>query len=94
MALLVGSIVGQYRQLGFDVEETLANLNIGGFPAARIAYSFAMTNSAGQAITAKGYQYLVAAGANLWILSYTLDPALATTVLPVIEQSAQSFQAK
>ncbi len=92
--LLVGSIVGQYRQLGFDIEETLTSLNIGGFPAARIAYSFAMTNSAGQAITAKGYQYLVAAGANLWILSYTIDPALTATVLPVIEQSAQSFQAK
>ena len=94
MELLVGSIVGQYRQLGFDIEETLANLNIGGFPAARIAYSFAMTNSAGQAITAKGYQYLVAAGANLWILSYTIDPALTAAVLPVIEQSAESFQAK
>jgi len=94
MELLVGSIVGQYRQLGFDVGETQANLNINGHPAARISYSFAMTNSAGQAITAKGYQYLVTAGANLWILSYTIDPALTATTLPVIEQSAASFQAK
>jgi hypothetical protein len=91
---VVNAVLDQYRQLGFEVGTTRADLQIDGYPAAHIAYSFTVTSTAGQPAKVNGHQYLVATPTDLWILSYTAAPGADATLAPVFEQSAMSFKVK
>jgi hypothetical protein len=82
---LVGPIEEQYRQFGFDVSSADDTLEIGGQPAAHIAFTLPMVGQDGQQIRVSGHQYLVAASGELWILTYTTEDAL------LAQQSARSF---
>jgi hypothetical protein len=87
-------ILAQYAQIGFQVSDSKADLEIGSQPAVRITYTFGMTGGDGKPITAEGQQYIVVTASDLWILSYTAGPGQRVRLEPVIEQSAQSFRAK
>lgn len=91
---VVAPVVAQYRQLGFQVAESRADLVIGGLPTAHIAYSFPVAGSDGKPIIVGGHQYLIAAPTDLWILSYAASPGNETALLPVIESSARSFRTR
>jgi hypothetical protein len=87
-AALLAPIEGQFRQLGFDVSSANVGTEINGHPAARIAFSLSMIGADGGPVRVGGYQYLIAAGDDLWILTYT------TVAAPVAEQSARSFRVR
>jgi hypothetical protein len=91
---VVAAIVDQYKQLGFEVGATQADLQIGGHPAASIAYSFPITGTDGKPAKVNGHQYLVATPTDLWILSYSAAPGNEATVAPVFEQSAKTFSVR
>ncbi len=91
---VLDQVLTQYRQLGFVIGESKADLKIGDQPAALISYMFPIIAGDGKAISADGRQYLVLTPSDLWILSYTIGPGQAAALAPVIEQSAQSFRAK
>lgn len=94
LAAAVEPIVAQYRQLGFTVNETRTDLTIGGLPAASIAYTLPFTRANGQGTTLIGQQYLVAAAAETWIISFSASPETAAALRPVFEQSAKTFRVK
>jgi len=91
---IVAGAVGQYRQLGIEVQSFESDLEIGGRPAGHIAYILPVIGRDGQQIQAQGHQYLVAAGHDLWVLSYTIAPEQSARLTPIIQQSAASFVAK
>ncbi len=90
----VEPIVAQYRQLGFTVSETRTDRQIGGLPAASIAYTLPFTRANGQATTLVGRQYLVAAADETWIISFSSVPETAAAMAPVFEQSVGTFRAR
>ncbi len=94
MQAVIDPIVAQYQQLGFQVADAAADLNIGGLPAGRIAFSFEVGARGDQDASIHGRQYLVATDADLWILSYSANAASITELAPVFEQSALSFRVK
>lgn len=94
MQAVIDPIVAQYQQLGFQVADAAADLQIGGLPAGRIAFSFEVGAQGDQDASIHGRQYLVATDADLWILSYSANAASITELAPVFEQSALSFRVK
>ena len=94
MADVTSAILDQYRQLGFDVAATETDRQIGGQPAAHIAYSYPVVLSDGTTAKLSGHQYLVATPTDLWILSYSAGPGNEAALQPVFEQSAESFRVK
>ncbi len=88
------AIIDQYRQLGFEVGATETNLQIGGYPAAHIGYSYPITLPDGTSAKLNGHQYLVATPTDLWVLSYSAAPGNEDAMKPAFEQSAQSFRVK
>jgi hypothetical protein len=94
MADVTPAILDQYRKLGFELGATETDLQIGGRPAAHIAFSYPVTLPDGTSAKLSGQQYLVATPADLWILSYSAGPGGEDAMLPVFEQSAESFQVK
>jgi hypothetical protein len=88
------AILDQYRQLGFELEATETDLQIGGHPAAYIAFSYPVTLPDGERAKVNGHQYLVATPTDLWILSYSAGPGNEDELKPVFERSAESFRAK
>jgi hypothetical protein len=91
---VVATVAAQYRRLGFDVVETTAGMEIGGLPAALIAYTFWATAPDGSRAALGGLQVFVAAPADLWILTYTTKSDRFSALRPVFEQSARSFRVK
>ncbi|MCX7707144.1 MAG: hypothetical protein N2204_03960, partial [Anaerolineae bacterium] len=91
---VVNPVVAQYRELGFTVTAADTNLAIGGYIAARIAYSFPFYLLDGGQTSVEGRQYLIATPTHLWILSYSASPDTVTALTPVFERSAQSFRVK
>ena len=91
---VVDAVVAQYKQIGFEVTQTQADLQIGELPAAHLAYQFEVTGSDGQPAKIIGHQYLLASATDLWILSYSAAPDNAATLAPVFEKSAMSFRVK
>jgi hypothetical protein len=94
MADVTPAILDQYRQLGFEVGTTETDRQIGGQPAAHIAFSYPVTLADGTTAKLSGHQYLVATPTDLWILSYSAGPDNEDALKPVFEQSAESFRAK
>ena len=94
MADVTPAILDQYRQLGFEVGATETDRQIGGQPAAHIAFSYPVTLADGTSAKLSGQQYLVATPTDLWILSYSAGPGNEVALKPVFEQSAESFRAK
>jgi hypothetical protein len=94
MSNVTSAILDQYRQLGFEVEATETDRQIGGHPAAHIAYSYPVVLSDGTCAKLNGHQYLIATPTDLWILSYSAGPGHEAALKPVFEQSAESFRAK
>ena len=94
MADVTPAILDQYRKLGFELGATETDLQIGGHPAAHIAFSYPVTLPDGTSAKLNGQQYLVATPTDLWILSYSAGPGHADTLKPVFKQSAESFRAK
>ena len=94
MADVTPAILDQYRQLGFELGATETDLQIGGHPAAHIAFSYPVTLPDGTSAKLNGQQYLVATPTDLWILSYSAGPGNEDAMQPVFEQSAQSFRVK
>jgi hypothetical protein len=88
---IVNTITAQYKQLGFTVTGSQADLRIGDQPAARISYRFSIVGGDGSLIEVEGHQYLVASSLDLWILSYAIAPGQSAALMPIIEQSARSF---
>jgi hypothetical protein len=91
---IVATVAAQYRRLGFDAVETTAGLEIGGLPAALIAYTFWVAAQDGSRAAVGGLQVFVAAPADLWILTYTTKRDRFATLRPVFEQSARSFRVR
>jgi len=91
---VLDAIVSQYRQLGFTVHQSAADLRIGGRPAGRIEYNFPVTAANGQQISAEGVQYLAISDTALWVLSFTAGPGQKAILASVFEASALSFQEK
>jgi hypothetical protein len=92
---IAAAVAAQYRQLGFDVVETTTGVEIGGLPAASIVYTFAAALTGdGEPISLGGLQVLVAAPAELWILTYTTRSDRFAALRPVFEESARSFRVK
>lgn len=91
---VVDAVVAQYKQIGFEVTQTRADLQVGGLPAAHLAYNFEVTGSDGQPAKVTGHQYLVASATDLWILSYSASPNSDATLAPIFEKSAMSFRVK
>jgi hypothetical protein len=94
MADVTPAILEQYRQLGVELGATENDLQIGGHPAAHIAFSYPVTLPDGTSAKLSGEQYLIATPTDLWVLSYSAAPGNADTLKPVFEQSAQSFRTK
>ena len=94
MTDVLPAIVDQYRQLGFELGATETDLQIGGYPAAHIAYSYPVTLPDGTSAKLNGHQYLIATPTDLWVLSYSAAPGNEGAMKPVFEQSAQSFRVK
>jgi hypothetical protein len=94
MAEVTPAILDQYRQLGFEVSATETDRQIGGQPAAHIAFSYPVTLADGTSAKLNGHQYLVATPTDLWILSYSAGPGHEAELKPVFEQSAQSFRTR
>lgn len=91
---VVDAVVGQYKQIGFEVTQTQADLRVGELPAAQLAYQFEVTGSDGQPAKVTGHQYLVASATDLWILSYSAAPDNDAVLAPIFEKSAMSFRLK
>lgn len=91
---VVDAVVAQYKQIGFEVTQTQADLQVGELPAAHIAYNFQVTGSDGQPAAVTGHQYLVASATDLWILSYSAGPGNDTALAPIFEKSALSFRVR
>lgn len=94
MEEIVGPVLDQYRQLGFEIGKSEADLWIGGHPAAHISYSFQLAGSDGKPTRLSGSQYLVATPTDLWILSFSAAPGSEIALAAIFEQSAQSFSVK
>jgi hypothetical protein len=94
MADVTPAILDQYQKLGFELGATETDLQIGGHPAAHIAFSYPVTLPDGTSAMLDGQQYLVATPTDLWILSYLAAPGNDSVKRPVFEQSAESFRAK
>jgi hypothetical protein len=94
MADVTPAILDQYRKLGFELGATETDLQIGGHPAAHIAFSYPVTLPDGTGAKLNGQQYLVATPTDLWILSYSAAPGNEYALKPVFEQSAESFRVK
>ena len=88
MADVTPAILDQYRKLGFELGATETDLQIGGHPAAHIAFSYPVTLPDGTSAKLNGHQYLVATPTDLWILSYSAGPGNEDALKPVFEQSA------
>lgn len=91
---IMPAISDQYRQLGFELGLTETNRQIGGYPAAHIAYSYPVSLADGTNTRLNGHQYLVATPTELWVLSYSAAPGNEDKMKPIFEQSAQSFRVK
>jgi hypothetical protein len=85
-------LLPQLKKAGFDVSSTDAGLRINGLPAAHISYTIPGSTTSEQTFDIRGHQYLVLAGADLWILSYSSTPERDARMAPIFEQSARSFQ--
>ena len=94
MADVTPAILDQYRKLGFELGTTETDLQIGGYPAAHIAFSYPVTLPDGTSAKLNGNQYLVATPTDLWILSYSAGPGSEDAMQPAFEQSAESFRVK
>jgi hypothetical protein len=94
MADVTPAILDQYRKLGFELGATETDLQIGGHPAAHIAFSYPVTLPDGTSAQLSGQQYLVATPTDLWILSYSAAPGDEDALKPMFEQSAESFRVK
>jgi len=94
MADVTPAILDQYRKLGFELGATETDLQIGGRPAAHIAFSYPVTLPDGTSAKLNGNQYLVATPTDLWILSYSAGPGDDGVMRPVFEQSAESFRTR
>jgi hypothetical protein len=94
MADVTPAILDQYRKLGFELGATETDLQIGGYPAAHIAFSYPVTLPDGTGAKLNGHQYLVATPTDLWILSYSAAPGNEDALKPMFEQSAESFRVK
>jgi len=94
MEEVLPAIIDQYRQLGFELGVTETNRQIGGYPAAHIAYSYPVVLADGTTTRLDGHQYLVASATDLWILSYSAVPGSEDAMKSVFEQSAESFRVK
>ena len=94
MADVTPAILDQYRKLGFALGTTETDLQIGGQPAAHIAFSYPVTLPDGSSAKLNGQQFLVATPTDLWILSYSAAPGNEDALQPVFEQSAESFRVK
>jgi hypothetical protein len=94
MADVTPAILDQYRKLGFELEATETDLQIGGHPAAHIGFSYPVTLSDGTSAKLNGQQYLVATPTDLWILSYSAAPGNEGVMRPVFKQSAESFRTR
>ena len=94
MADVTPAILDQYRKLGFELGATETDLQIGGHPAAHIAFSYPVTLPDGTSAKLSGQQYLVATPTDLWVLSYSAAPGNEDALKPMFEQSAQSFRVK
>jgi len=91
---IAATISAQYRQLGFEVAETIPRVEIGGLPAARLVYTFSIAGQDGAMTALSGLQVLVAAPADLWILTYTAQSDRFAALRPVFEESARSFRVR
>jgi hypothetical protein len=76
------------------VQEVKSGVDVGQRPAARIVYTFPVSDASGRVIPVEGMQYLIAMPADLWILTYTAERDRFAELKPVFEQSAQSFRVK
>jgi hypothetical protein len=94
MADVTPAILDQYRKLLYESATTETDLQIGGHPAAHIAFSYPVTLPDGTSAKLNGNQYLVATPTDLWILSYSAGPGNEDALKPVFERSAASFRAK
>jgi hypothetical protein len=94
MADVTPAIIDQYRKLGFELGATETDRQIGGHPAAHIAFSYPVTLSDGTSAKLSGHQYLVATPTDLWVLSYSTAPGGEPVMQPVFEQSAESFRTR
>jgi hypothetical protein len=93
MADVTPAILDQYQKLGFELGASETDLQIGGHPAAHIAFSYPVTLPDGTGAKLNGHQYLVATPTDLWILSYSAAPGNEDALRPMFEQSAESFRA-
>jgi hypothetical protein len=91
---IIETVAAQYRRLGFDVVDTTAGMDIGGLPAALIAYKFWAAAPDGSRVALGGLQVFVAAPADLWILTYTAKGDRFETLRRDFEKSARSFRRK
>jgi hypothetical protein len=91
---IAATVAAQYRQLGFEDVDTTTGLEIGGLPAALVAYRFSASQEDGDPIALGGLQVLVAAPADLWILTYTAQDDQFAALRTVFEESARSFRVR
>jgi hypothetical protein len=89
---LAADIKAQYRQLGFEVEETAAPTDVGGLPAAFVVYTFRASDGDAEDAVLSGMQALVLAPGDLWILTYTTEADRFAGLRPIFEESARSFR--
>lgn len=89
---MLDPLAEQYAQMGFDVQERVDDLQVGGRPAARITYDYTVNTADLGAVKALGRQYIVVGNSNVWILSYTVGDAAGDEGMAIIDQSAQTFQ--
>jgi len=94
MQEVIDALLPEYQKLGLQVTSTDPALQVHGYPAARITYSFMMSTAEGQAIEVRGRQVIVATDSDLWILSFSTTPGREGAQAGVFEQSAQSFEPK
>ena len=85
-------LVEEYARGGAEVTES-EQFRVEDYPALKIAYNFPIPGSVGEAARLEGRQYFFVAGDNIWILSFTLDPAHLGDMSAVVERCAESFRA-
>jgi hypothetical protein len=90
---LADVVAAQYRTLGFEVLDT-ATVEIGGLPAAQLAYTFAAAGDDLEARALGGLQVMVAAPSDLWILTFTASGDRFSALRPDFEESARSFRVR
>ncbi|MCS6844383.1 MAG: hypothetical protein NZ528_08710 [Caldilineales bacterium] len=82
----------EYAKMNFNFQEMVSDLQIGGYPAGRITYDFAVNTPDGASVTVTGRQYAVITEKYLWILTYSVGSNEAEALMAVVDRSAQSFR--